>query len=152
MPPKHFYKCDDCCLRYSATHKIIKYLNEFATKLHDMSSKVYNFYVCLNKVVSDTIEDNMESNGQLSADALSRRMDKFHNSWESYLDIKLSYINSRLTSVSNSHCLPGSNVPVEAAEKNSDNAPSIEDCYSVYMYDVKLGIHVPAYFDLPGNT
>ena len=39
-----------------------------------------------------------------------------------------------------------------AAEKNIDTAPSIEGRYSVYMYDGKLGMHVPAYFDLPGNT
>ena len=31
--------------------KIIKDLNEFATKLHDMSSKVYNLYVGLYKAV-----------------------------------------------------------------------------------------------------
>ena len=94
----------------------------------------------------------MVSNGHLSDDALGRRMDEFHNSWESYLDIKISDFNSRLTSVFNRHGFPGSNVSVEAAEKNIDTAPSIEGRYSVYMYDGKLGMHVPAYFDLPGNT
>ena len=39
--------------------KIIKYLNEFATKLNHISSKVDNLYVCLKKVVSYAIEDNM---------------------------------------------------------------------------------------------
>ena len=41
---------------------------------------------------------------------------------------------------------------VEAAEKNIDTAPSIEGRYSVYMYYGKLVMHVPAHFDLPGNT
>ena len=36
--------------------KIIKYLNEFATKLNDLSSKVENLYVGLKKAVSDAIE------------------------------------------------------------------------------------------------
>ena len=39
--------------------EIIKDLNEFATKLHDLSSKVDNIYVCLNEVVSDEIEKKM---------------------------------------------------------------------------------------------
>ena len=59
----------------------------------------------------------MASNGHLSADALGRRMDEFHNSWESYLDIKISDFNSRLTSVFNSHGFPDNNVSVEYAEK-----------------------------------
>ena len=41
---------------------------------------------------------------------------------------------------------------VEADEKNSDTVPRIEGHYSVYMYDGKLGMHVTAHFDLPGNT
>ena len=41
---------------------------------------------------------------------------------------------------------------VEVDEKNIDTAPRIEGRYSVYMYDGKMGMHVPAYFDLPGNT
>ena len=94
----------------------------------------------------------MTSNGHLSADALGRRMDEFHNSWESSLDIKLSYFNSRLTSVLNNNGLPGSNVSFEASEKNPDNAPRIEGRYSVYMYDGKLGMYVPAYFDPLGKT
>ena len=61
--------------------EIIKDLNEFATKLHDLSSKVDNIYVGLMNVVTDEVEDNMESNGHLSADALGRRMDEFYNSW-----------------------------------------------------------------------
>ena len=60
--------------------KIIKYLNEFSTKSHDMSLEAGNLYVGLKKVVSDAIENNMASNGNLSDDALGRRMDKFHNS------------------------------------------------------------------------
>ena len=44
-------------------------------------------------------------------------MDEFHNSWESNLDIKLSYFNPRLTSVLNSLGLPGSNMLVEADDK-----------------------------------
>ena len=75
MTPKHCYKRGYCFPRYSATHKIIKGLNEFATKLHDMSSKVKNIYVCLNKVVLDAIEERMASNGHLSVDALVRSMD-----------------------------------------------------------------------------
>ena len=39
--------------------KIIKDFNEFATKLHNLSLKVYNLHVCLQKSVSGTIEDNM---------------------------------------------------------------------------------------------
>ena len=39
--------------------KTIKDLNAFPTKLHDLSSKVYNLHVCLQKSVSGTIEDNM---------------------------------------------------------------------------------------------
>ena len=39
--------------------KIIKDLNEFSTKLHDISLNIDNIYVGLNKVVSDTIGDNM---------------------------------------------------------------------------------------------
>ena len=70
---------------------------------------------------------------------------------ESYLDIKLSCFNSRFISVINCHRLSGSNVPVEAAEK-SYTVPSIKGCYSVYMYAGKLGMHVPTYFDLPGNA
>ena len=41
--------------------KIIKYLNEFATKLHDLSSKVDNIHACLKKVVSGVIEEKMAS-------------------------------------------------------------------------------------------
>ena len=41
----------------------------------------------------------MESNGHLYANVLGRRMDKFHNFWESSLDIKLSNFNSGLTCV-----------------------------------------------------
>ena len=41
---------------------------------------------------------------------------------------------------------------VEADEKNSDTVPMIEGRYSVYMYDGKLGMHVPSHFDLPVNT
>ena len=132
--------------------KIIKYLNTFATKLHDLSSKVDNIYVGLQDVVSDVIEENMASNGKVSTDSLGRRMDEFHNSWESSLDIKLSYFNSRLTSVLNSHGLPGSHVSVESDEKNIDTAPRVEDRYSVYMCYGKFGMHVPAHFDLPVNT
>ena len=40
--------------------KIIKYFNDFATNLHDISLKVDNLYVGLKKVVTDVIEDNME--------------------------------------------------------------------------------------------
>ena len=39
--------------------KVIKYLNKFATKLDDLSSKVDNFHVCLNKVVSGAIEETI---------------------------------------------------------------------------------------------
>ena len=111
--------------------KIIKDLNEFATKLHDFSSKVDDIYVGSKKVVSDAIEEKMASNEPLYADALDSSMDKFHNSWESYIDIKLSYFNSRLNSVFISNGLPGSNVSVETAEKNTDTAPSIENRYSM---------------------
>ena len=97
--------------------KIIRYLNDFATKLHNLSSKVYNLYVNLRKVVTYAIEENMASNGNLSNDELGRGLDKFHNSLESYLEIKLSDLKSRLTSVFNSHGLPGNNVSVEAVEK-----------------------------------
>ena len=117
-----------------------------------MSSKVDNLYVGLKKVVTDRIEEKMASNGHLSADALGRRMDEFHNSWEISLDIKLSDFNQILTSILDSYGLPGSNVSVGAAEQNTDTAPRIEGCYSVYMYDGKMDMHVPAYFDLPGNT
>ena len=55
--------------------KIVKYLNESEKKLHDLSSKVENIYVCLKKFVSDAIEENMVPNGHLSVDALGRRMD-----------------------------------------------------------------------------
>ena len=41
--------------------KIIKYLIEFATKLHDMSSKADNIHICLKKVVSGAIEEKMAS-------------------------------------------------------------------------------------------
>ena len=41
---------------------------------------------------------------------------------------------------------------VGAAEQNTDTAPRIEGCYSVYMYDGKMGMHVPAHFDPPVNT
>ena len=41
---------------------------------------------------------------------------------------------------------------VESAEKNSDTVPRIEGRYSVYMYDNKLGMYVPAHFYLPVNT
>ena len=60
---------------------IIKELNCFATKLHDLSSKVNNIYVGLRKVIIDAIEYNMASNRYLYIDALGRRMDEFHNSW-----------------------------------------------------------------------
>ena len=70
----------------------------------------------------------MVSNGHLSDDALGRRMNEFHNSWESYLDIKLSGFNSRLTSVFNSNGLPGSNMSVGVSDKNKDIAPRIEGC------------------------
>ena len=73
--------------------KIIKDLNDSLKKLHNMSSKVDNLYVGLKKVVTDRIEEKMASNGHLSADALGRRMDEFHNSWEISLDIKLSDFN-----------------------------------------------------------
>ena len=84
----------------------------------------------------------------LSSNALGRSMYEFHNSQENYFDIKLSYFNSRLTSVLTIHDLPVSNVSVEAAEKNSDTAPRIEGRYYVYMYDGKLGMHVSTNFDL----
>ena len=41
--------------------KIIKDLNDFSKKLHDISSKVENLRVCLKKVLSGAIEENMES-------------------------------------------------------------------------------------------
>ena len=41
---------------------------------------------------------------------------------------------------------------VEAAEKKIDTAPRIEGRYSMNMDYDKLGMHVPAYFDLLGNT
>ena len=41
---------------------------------------------------------------------------------------------------------------VEAADKNTYTVPRIEGRYSVYMYDDKLGMHVSAHFDLPGNN
>ena len=87
----------------------------------------------------------MASNGNLSADSLGRSMEEFHNSWESSLDIKLSYFNSIFTSVLNSYGLPLSNVSVEFSEKNTDNPPRIEGRYYVYMYNGKLGMHVPVH-------
>ena len=36
--------------------KIIRDLNKFVTKLNDLSSKVYNLHVCLNKFVSGANE------------------------------------------------------------------------------------------------
>ena len=36
--------------------------------------------------------------------------------------------------------------------KNIDSDPRIKGSYSVYMCDVKLGMHVPTHFYLPGNT
>ena len=57
--------------------KIIKDLNEFATKLHYLSSKLDNIYVGLNRVVSGAIEDNMASNQYLFADTLGRRIYEF---------------------------------------------------------------------------
>ena len=39
--------------------EIIKYLNGFATKLHDISSKVDNLYVGLKKFLIYVIEENM---------------------------------------------------------------------------------------------
>ena len=94
----------------------------------------------------------MASNGNFSADAICRRMDEYHNSWESLLDIKPSNFNSRHTSVLNRHALSGSNASVEAADKTSDTAPRIEGRLSEYIYGGKLDMHVPAHFDLPGNT
>ena len=41
---------------------------------------------------------------------------------------------------------------VEATEKHSDTSLRIKVRYSVYMYDGKMGMHVPANFDLPGKT
>ena len=93
--------------------------------------KVDNIYFDLKKVVSDSIEENIASNGYLYSDVLGSRMDEFHNSWESSLDIKLPDFNSRLTSVFNIRGLPVGNVSVEDAEKNIDTAPSIEGFYSV---------------------
>ena len=52
--------------------------------------QVDNLYVGLKNVVSYLIEDNMASNGHLYHDALGRRMDEVQNSWEIYLDIKIS--------------------------------------------------------------
>ena len=52
----------------------------------------------------------MASNGHISADSLGRRMDEFHNSWESLIDRKPSYFNSILTSFLNSHIFTGGNV------------------------------------------
>ena len=49
----------------------------------------------------------MASNGHISADSLGRRMDEFHNSWESYIDRKPSYFNSILPPFLNSHTLTG---------------------------------------------
>ena len=43
--------------------KTIKYLNEFAKKLHDIILKSVNIYVGLKKVVSYNIEDKIASNG-----------------------------------------------------------------------------------------
>ena len=73
----------------------------------------------------------MASNRHLPADALGRRMDKFHNSWERSLEIKLSDLNSGLDFVLNIHGLSGSNVLFEAAMKNKDTMPRIECRYSV---------------------
>ena len=94
----------------------------------------------------------MASNGNLSTYVLGSRMDEFQNSWEISLDNKISYFNSRLTFILNRHGLSGINVSFEAVDKNTDIVPRIEGCYSVYMYGGKLGMHVPAHFDLPGNT
>ena len=55
--------------------KIVKYLNKFVTKLHDLSQKLENIYVCLKKFVSDAIEENMVPNGHLSVDALGKKTD-----------------------------------------------------------------------------
>ena len=41
---------------------------------------------------------------------------------------------------------------VEFDEQNTDTVLSTESRYYVYMYDGKLGMHVPAHFYLPGNT
>ena len=41
---------------------------------------------------------------------------------------------------------------VESTEKKSDNVPRIEGRYYVYMYDGKLGMHVPSHFYHPGKT
>ena len=41
---------------------------------------------------------------------------------------------------------------VGSSEKKIDTVPRIECRYYVYMYDGKLGIHVPSHFDLPGET
>ena len=41
---------------------------------------------------------------------------------------------------------------VEYDEKNSDTVTRIEVFYSVYIYDCKLGMHVPSNFDLPLNN
>ena len=81
-----------------------------------MSLKLDNLYVVLKKVVSDYIEERVASNRHLSDNSLGMRVDKFENSWERYLDIKLSHFNSRLTFDLNSHGLPRSNMSVEAAE------------------------------------
>ena len=37
-------------------------------------------------------------------------------------------------------------------DQNKDTAPRIEGRYSVYMHDGKLGMHVPANFDLTRKT
>ena len=41
---------------------------------------------------------------------------------------------------------------VEDDEKNLDAVTRIEGRYFVYMYDGKLGMHVPSNFDFPWNT
>ena len=67
----------------------------------------------------------------LSADVLGSSMDEFQNSWEDSIDMKPSYLYSRLTPIFNSHGLLGSNVSVDAYEKNKDTDPRIEGRCSV---------------------
>ena len=69
-------------------------------------------------------------------------MYEFHNSWGNYLDIKLSYFNSRLTSVLNIHVLHVSNVSAEDSDRNTDYVPWIEGLYYFYIYDGKIVIAV----------
>ena len=94
----------------------------------------------------------MTSNEDLSDDALGRSMDEFHNSWESYLDIKLLDFNSRLTSIINICGFPVSNVSVETSEENIDTVTRIYGRYSVYIYDGKLGMHLSTHVKLPGKN